>query len=257
MRCAAHGALLCAAALLLAACSPAGSGNQTTQGSNSAAVGLAPQDSGTPSSTATVAVTTSSRTTTAASDTPGTSSTPTTTANPLPGGTTPAADLAAYLDGGRISLPAVRAAAETGAFEHDDAAEGVATEADQVAADLCAYLFGTAEEVSEITRLPGAIHLGPLSGPHLTDSDDDAEQALVIACVYADDAGPQVVLQVGDGPPVDPDLPGRPIIVTGDAGSAAGEVQAVLSYAPDHTAPGIDARLARDWLTAVLGRVTP
>lgn len=193
-----------------------------------------------------------------------TTSSTTTTTKAMPGGTSRTDALAqvGYLRDGRIALDALREAAEAGAFTENDPTDGsptgpdltddVSAAAGQPATDLCDYLFGTAAEVAALTRLTGAIHLAPLSGPHLTaDADDDAApRGMVVACVYASDKAAQVVLQVGTGAPVDTDLPGQPVIVDGD------EVQAVLSYAPDYAGIRIDRRVARDWLTAALGRAT-
>lgn len=186
-----------------------------------------------------------------------TTTSPSTTTSALPGGTGPTVALAeaGYLRGGRIVLDALREAATAQDDDTDTAG--------QPATDLCHYLFGTAEEVAALTRLSGAIHLAPPSGPHLTTDTyqqaGEAVNALIIACVYADDSGAQVVLQVSEGPPVDADLPGQPIIVTGDSApedTTGSEVQAVISYRPDRTGPRIDRSTARDWLTAALGRVT-
>ncbi len=81
--------------------------------------------------------------------------------------------------------------------------------------------------------------------------DPEAAQTAVIACVYRADGAPVLALQVGDGPPVDPDLPGQPTIVDADG------LHAVLSYSPDHIGATIDRATARAWLTAVIGRVEP
>jgi hypothetical protein len=194
------------------------------------------------------------------------SGTPTTTTSSptalLPGGGGDVGALAAagdFTDDGRIDL---HGTTDSGASAHSpDSAE------------LCAFLFGTPGEIAEITRLPSDLALDPISGRHAeetsgsstdgsTGSTDgsvssadgpDARTAdtTVIACVYQSGGAPIVALQVGDGPPVDPDLPGRPIIVD------SGELHAVLSYSPDHIGPTIDVARARDWLTHALARVAP
>jgi hypothetical protein len=78
-----------------------------------------------------------------------------------------------------------------------------------------------------------------------------SRDATVIACVYQTDGQPVLALQVGDGPPVDPGLPGSPIIVN------SGGLHAVLSYRPDHIGPTINRATARTWLTETLARVAP
>lgn len=127
-------------------------------------------------------------------------------------------------------------------------------------ADLCGFLFGTPEQVATVTRLPDDLALDAISGRHRTDgptaagsseSTGAAEPATVIACVYASRGTPVLALQVGDGPPVDSNLPGHPIIVDSDG------LHAVLSYSPDHIGPGIEPATARAWLTATIARVAP
>lgn len=80
----------------------------------------------------------------------------------------------------------------------------------------------------------------------------DAAEPILIACVYRSDGAPVLVLQIGDGPPIDPDLPGSPIIVDGSDG-----LHAVLSYSPHHQGAAIAPTVARDWLSFVIGRVAP
>lgn len=136
--------------------------------------------------------------------------------------------------------------------------------------DLCGFLFGSPGEIADITELTGDLTLDPISGRHFTSvagaqtgdapasatvtagpDDTDAEPAVVIACVYRSAGAPVLALQVGDGPPIDPDLPGHPIIVD------SGGLHAALSYSPDHAGPGIDPDTARAWLTAAIARVAP
>lgn len=254
---------------MLGACSPSGGTDRPTAEDTGSASLLVQQTGDGESTTSTSASTTAPSTTTAATGTT-TSGAPSTSTNTLPGGTAPTAALAeaGYLRGERVALDALREAAATGSFADSpgDSGEGAALPAGAPATDLCDYLFGTATEVAALTRLAGTIHLAAPSGPRLTaddtsDSDDGTLPGLLIVCVYADDDGAQLVLQVSDGPPIDPDLPGQPIIVTGGSSPASGpatgtELEAVISYNPDRTAPRIDSRTARDWLTAALGRVT-
>lgn len=132
--------------------------------------------------------------------------------------------------------------------------------------DICEFLFGEPEDISRVTRLKGQASLDPMSAFWAEASDPaapaaesstesesapDTAASTTLACVYALDGVPVLVLQVGDGPPVDPDLPGDPTIV-----SARG-LQAVLSYSPDHVGPRINAAQGRLWLNSALARLTP
>lgn len=156
-------------------------------------------------------------------------------------------------------------------------------------ANLCGYLFGAPGQVAETARLTGDITLDPISGRHASGSAVGSTSALttepgtgtgttastgtgtaeatdtrtmatpasaaapvLIACVYRSDGAPVLVLQIGNGPPIDPDLPGKPIIVDGTGG-----LQAVLSYSPQHQGATIAPATARDWLSAAIGRVAP
>lgn len=183
-------------------------------------------------------------------------------ASGLPGGAGDRAALAAagdLGDDGRIALYGRDTSEAEGSTETGDSA------------DLCAFLFGTPAEIAEIARLADDLALDPISGRHDavaeadsadgaatdpagdadSDGPDPAAGATVIACVYQAGDTPMLALQVGDGPPIDPDLPGRPIIVDADG------LHAVLSYSPDHIGPVIDPAKARNWLTEALGRVAP
>ncbi len=241
--------LIAAALALLAGCtSPAGGAGQSTSAGGPAAVASSTSAPSAPSRTS------------ASSGAPaeGTSSsqpqarTTTASAAALPGGAGDLAGLAAsgdLTDDGRIDLHG-RLGPEESADQPD-------------ADDLCAFLFGAPDEIGEITRLSSDLTLDPISGRHPaagTEVDtpgstaagpSGTHDATVIACVYQADDQPVLALQVGDGPPVDPGLPGRPIIVN------AGGLHAVLSYRPDHIGPTIDRATARAWLTEALARVAP
>lgn len=200
-----------------------------------------------------------------------TSPAPTAIASPAPpatpGGTGNIAALVASGDlasGGKIDL-----------YGQGTTADGEAPDP-AATANLCHYLFGSTNEVAEAARLSGRITLDPISGRHPADgasdvgadagtaagatptsavsdssSTVDAAAPILIACVYRSDGAPVLALQVGDGPPVDPNLPGSPIIVDGDG------LHAVLSYSPDHHGTTIAPAKAREWLAAVIDRVAP
>lgn len=169
-------------------------------------------------------------TSTGSSATQPTETTPSTTTStdpPLPGGVAGRPQLTTWLDGaGRLILDRERAGQDGGADP------------------LCAYLFGTPAEVAALALLSGEVALDPISGAKIT------EDAVLIACVYSSDGAAALVLQVSSGAPIDPDLPGHPLIVTAD------QVQAVLSYAPGRAGAGIAAVTARRWLAEAAARVT-
>lgn len=183
---------------------------------------------------------------------PTTSTTSRTTDSPaMPGGS---GDTAALATAGDLTADGLVA------LHVDSRGAGTVGTAQTDSGALCQYLFGTPLEIAEITRLPADLSLDPISGRHTaadsgTESDPAADaqptEAAVIACVYSTGLGRVLVLQVGDGPPIDPDLPGKPIIVD------SGTLQAVVSYSPEHVGPTVEAATARAWLTATLGRVSP
>lgn len=164
---------------------------------------------------------------------------PTPPAGPLlPGGTagTTALESAGLLtDGGRLSLGGI-ASSGTERIAGSQA----------LTSALCSFVFGAPADVATIARLPGDLVLAASSGAR---RDTGLPGSITLTCVFQSGGTPLLVLQVGDGPPVDPDLPGRPIIV------GIGGIQAVLSYSPANARPMIDSRLARDWLSAAINRV--
>lgn len=182
----------------------------------------------------------------------------------LPPSTTQASITGPNLPGGSRGADALAAAGDlTGDGRVELRRPSGAGEPTDTGADLCDFLFGSPADIADITRLTGDLTLDPISGRHrsgadpvsaaTTGTDDmgepDAAQTAVIACVYRAGGAPVLALQVGDGPPVDPDLPGQPTIVDADG------LHAVLSYSPDHIGATIDPATARAWLTAVIGRV--
>lgn len=110
---------------------------------------------------------------------------------------------------------------------------------------FCDYLFGTPRQVKRLTLLPGAVTLDSFSGflYHPTGS--------TFECAYDVDDEPMLELLVTDGPALDPDSPGRPIIV-----SHAG-LQASLSYRPDYDGSRLAEHLAKAWLTQAVSLVRP
>lgn len=184
--------------------------------------------SGTAGSTSTTArpsVTDSSTGPASSSMTPPATSTAT-----LPGGTAGRLELEKYGwldDEGRFTLTRRNAEAVIDA----DATRSV-----------CSYLFGTTATVAELALLPADSELDAMSGPQITDD------ALLVACVYDVAGAPALVMQAGTGPAIDPDLPGRPTIVT------VGEVQAVFSYAPGRS--GLATSVARQWMQQAAARLS-
>lgn len=177
---------------------------------------------------------TSALTTPTTSATPQTSSAPSTsasttvaTATSYPGGVAGQVDLVrnGWLDGtDRLML-------------RRDIAEQAATDGPT----LCSFVFGTVPEIAGLTQLPTDATLDEISGVIISD------EALLLACVYDVGSTPALVLQIGVGPDIDPDLPGRPVIVR------EGSLQAVFSYAPGRS--GLSADTARQWLTQAAARV--
>lgn len=102
-------------------------------------------------------------------------------------------------------------------------------------AALCGYLFGTPDQVKGMTILPGRVTLDTFSGFQY-DADGSTFE-----CAYDVDGEPMLEMQVTDRH-LDPNSPGRPVIVT-HAG-----LQASLSYRPDYTGSRLSHHLAQQWL---------
>lgn len=109
--------------------------------------------------------------------------------------------------------------------------------------DLCAYLFGTPEEVAGRAMISAPLDLIPASGVHVSATGG------FVTCGYAVADRIQLALSVGH---TDDDW-ANGITTLVDQGRLRG----VISYVPDFAGPTIAEADAKAWLGDVLARVDP